>query len=352
MEQNKLSVSQIIYAIKMLTPVEYNEFVNKLNALGNSAESIDAYIEEQRFSNGRTCPMCGSTKVVRNGKRKDGVQKYCCKECGKSFVAKSSTITSGTRKSLTVWMKYIECVMNWSPVRESAERCGISNHTSFIWRHKILDAMQIIRDQITLEGIIEADEAYLPISYKGNHKKNKEFDMQRAPHKRGSEVHKRGLSDELVCIPCAVDRNGNSIGKATNIGQCSSGDINGLFGGKIKEQSAFCTDGNSVYRKLSREEDLNLISIKGGKSKKGIYDIQHINSYHSELKRFLSFFKGVSTKYLNNYIVWHNLVNFAKETYQEKAALFLNYVLTTTLSERCRDVGKRPSLPKPPKNQS
>lgn len=352
MEQNKLTVNQIIDAIKMLTPVEYNEFVSKLETLGNPAESIDAYIEEQRFSNGRICPMCGSAKVVRNGKRKDGVQKYCCKECGKSFVAKTNTIASGTRKPLSVWIKYIECMMNWSPVRESAERCGISDHTSFIWRHKILDAMQIIRNRITLEGIVEADEAYLPISYKGNHKKNKDFDMQRTPRKRGSEVHKRGLSNELVCIPCAVDRNGNSIGKATNIGQCSSEDINGLLGGKIKEQSAFCTDGNSVYRKLSREEDLNLISIKGGKSKKGIYNIQHINSYHSELKRFLSFFKGVSTKYLNNYIVWHNLVNFARETYQEKAALFLNYVLTTTLSERGRDVDKRPSLPEPTKNQS
>lgn len=352
MDNGKLTVNQIIEAIKMLTPTEYNEFIRKYESLGNPAESIDSYIEEQRFSNGRLCPICGSTKVVRNGKRKDGVQKYCCKDCGKSFVAKTSTVASGTRKSLDTWIKYIECMMNWAPVRESAERCGISQHTSFIWRHKILDAVQLMTNQIMLEGIVEADEAYLPISYKGNHKKNKDFDMQRAPRKRGSEIHKRGLSNELVCIPCAVDRNGKSIGKATNLGQCSSNDINGLLGGKIKEQSAFCTDGNSVYRKLSRKEDLNLIPLKGGKAKRGIYHIQHINSYHSELKRFLGFFKGVSTKYLDNYIVWNNLVNFAKEAYQEKAALFLNYVLTATLSERCEDVDKRPSLPKPHKNQS
>ena len=51
-------------------------------------------------------------------------------------------------------------------------------------------------------------------------------------------------------------------------------------------------------------------------------------------------------QYLNNYIVWNSLVNFAKETYQEKAALFLNYVLTATLSERFEDVADRPPLPK------
>lgn len=345
MDEAKLTVTKIINAIKMLTASEYNDFISQLASLHRPEDSIDAYIEEQRFNNGRVCPACGSSKVVRNGKRKDGVQKFCCKECGRAFVAKSSTIASGTRKPLDTWIKYIECMMNWATVRESAERCNISEHTSFIWRHKILDAMRIMMGKVTLEGIVEADEAYLPISYKGNHKKSKDFDMQRAPRKRGSEVHKRGLSNELVCIPCAVDRNGQSIGKATNIGQCSSDDINDLLSGKIKSQSSFCTDGNSVYRKLTKEEDLNLIQLKGGKAKKGIYHIQHINSYHSDLKRFLAFFKGVSTKYLNNYIVWNNLVNFAKETYQEKAAMFLNYVLTTTLSERFEDVANRPPLP-------
>ena len=163
MEHSKLTVNQIIDAIKSLTPVEYSEFASKLETLGNPSESINAYVEEQRFSNGRVCPMCGSAKVVRNGKRKDGVQKYCCKECYKSFVAKSSTITSGTRKPLSVWMNYIECMMNWTPVRESAERCGISEHMSFIWRHKILDAMQIIRDQITLEKRLTRHICQYPI---------------------------------------------------------------------------------------------------------------------------------------------------------------------------------------------
>lgn len=352
MDNKKITVNQIIDAIKMLTPSEYNEFVSRFEKMGNPTESIDTYVEDKRFINGRTCPFCGSTKVVRNGKRNDGVQKFRCKDCGKSFVAKTSTVSSGTRKPLSTWISYIECMMNWATVRESAERCGISERTSFVWRHKILDAMQMMMNRITLEGIVEADEAYLPISYKGNHKKSKDFDMQRAPRKRGTDLHKRGLSKELVCIPCAVDRNGKSIGKATNLGECSSSDINNLLGGKIKEQSAFCTDGSKAYRKLSKEDDLNLIQLKGGKTRKGIYHIQHINNYHSELKRFLAFFKGVSTKYLDNYIVWNNLVNFAKETYQEKASLFLNYVLTTTFSEKFDEVSDRPALPKQPKNQS
>lgn len=48
------------------------------------------------------------------------------------------------------------------------------------------------------------------------------------------------------------------------------------------------------------------------------YDILHINSYHSQLKRSMRGFNGVSTKYLNNYLVWNNLVNYAKESDMEK----------------------------------
>lgn len=112
MDDVKLSVNQIIEAIKMLTTTEYKEFAGKLASLQRPEDSIDAYVEEQRFSNGRQCPMCGSSKVVRNGKRKDGVRKFCCRDCGRSFVAKTNTVASGTRKSLDTWMKYIECMMN------------------------------------------------------------------------------------------------------------------------------------------------------------------------------------------------------------------------------------------------
>lgn len=56
-------------------------------------------------------------------------------------------------------------------------------------------------------------------------------------------------------------------------------------------------------------------------------------------------FKGVSTKYLNNYLVWNNLVVYAKESYTEKRNIFLEFIMTTQLDEKCRDIPKRPPLP-------
>lgn len=95
------------------------------------------------------------------------------------------------------------------------------------------------------------------------------------------------------------------------------------------------------YVRFINTNNIELVQLKTGKAKKGIYNIQHINNYHSQLKRFMSGFNGVSTKYLNNYLVWNNIVNYAKETDVEKRNIFLTFVLITLKSIKCRNLSKR-----------
>ena len=64
-----------------------------------------------------------------------------------------------------------------------------------------------------------------------------------------------------------------------------------------------------------------------------------------QLKRFMRGFNGVSTKYLNNYLVWNNLVNYAKESDMEKRNIFLTFVLATLKTAKCRDLSNRPAVP-------
>lgn len=122
--------------------------------------NIEDFVAKERFANGRVCPLCGCIHVVRNGHRKDGTLRYVCKDCGKSFVIATNSIVSGTRKDLSVWEKYIDCMMNGLSIRKTAIACGIHRNTAFLWRHKILDALPNIADDVTLDGIIEADETF------------------------------------------------------------------------------------------------------------------------------------------------------------------------------------------------
>ena len=135
-------------------------FVKSLN--------IEDFIAKERFANGRICPLCGGIHVIRNGHRKDGTQRYACKDCCKSFVIATNSIVSSTRKGLPVWEKFIDCMMHGLSIRKTAIACGIHRNTAFLWWHKCLDALQNMADDVTLDGIIEADETFFAISYKGN----------------------------------------------------------------------------------------------------------------------------------------------------------------------------------------
>ena len=89
-----------------------------------------------------------------------------------------------------------------------------------------------------------------------------------------------------------------------------------IFRGKIKKSSILRSNKVSVYRKFSPNTELSLSNYKGGKEKLDVYCINHVNAYRSELETFLRNFHGVSTKYLNNYLIW--FLSVRKECSEKK----------------------------------
>ena len=75
------------------------------------------------------------------------------------------------------------------------------------------------------------------------------------------------------------------------------------------------------------------------------YGIQRINAYHSRLKGFLRRFRGVSTKYLENYLVWNDVLANSQRDLAEVMELLLSQILTVRISLRNRDIPLRPPLP-------
>ncbi|MDR2488149.1 MAG: IS1595 family transposase [Desulfovibrio sp.] len=219
------------------------------------------------------------------------------------FTSTTDTFLSFTKKNLDTWKKYIQCMVRKYSIRKSASECHISIRTAFMWRHKILDALRL-SDKTELSGIVEADETFFRVSYKGSR------NIERKSRRRGGEVHKRGLSTEQVCVVCGIERdNKKSISKIGGLGKTSIKTIKSVLNNKIKEKSVICTDKEKSYLKFAKSNKLEHIRLEEFKSKKGIYHINHINSYHTRLKKFIDNFNGVSTKHLNNYLIWNNVIN-------------------------------------------
>lgn len=97
--------------------------------------------------------------------------------------------------------------------------------------------------------------------------------MPRESHHRGKQTHIRGLSHEKVCVPCAINRNGLSIAKVSNLGRVSSLNLHNVFDNRIKEHSILCTDDMNSYVKFAESNNIELIQLKSGKSKQGIYHL-------------------------------------------------------------------------------
>ena len=340
------NIKKITDILKSMSAEYVKELVITLSQKSDYRYSLDGLMTSERFADGRVCPYCKATHIVRNGHRKsDGVQRYVCRGCGKSFVATSNSIVSGTDKDYEVWRKYVECMMDGLSIRRAAEKCGIHRNTAFAWRHKILDALQEMQDSVVLTGIVEADEKYVPISYKGNHKNSRTFVMPREARKHGHKIKKLGLTFDYACIPCAVNRKGESYAKVGKAGRVGYACLENALGAHIQRGVTLCTDREHAYRRLSRTFGYDLVQVGTQEVRKGIYHIQHINSYHSLLESFLYQFRGVATKYLNNYLVWHNFVDWSRETYREKCRVMLTYCITRNMTVRCRDISSRKPTP-------
>lgn len=287
-------------------------------------------IEKARFSDGLCCIKCGAVEgIVKNGKRKNGQQKYKCKNCGYYFSDTKDSILSGTHKSIEVWETFIWCMNEGYTVRKAANRCGIAKHTSWIWRHKVLNALRET-EETRLGGIVEADDTFFLLSYKGNHKYEGDFYelYGRNARKRGGENSVRGISHEQACVACGVDRGFHSYSKVAGTAALTSKRVKEVFTGIIQEESVLCVDGVTSYRKFAQENHIQLENIESTKKKKGVYHLNNVNSFHSIIKGFIRTYKGVATKYLNNYLIWCNWLKRKKMSDDLRIEIMLNTALS------------------------
>ena len=89
-------------------------------------DNLKDFLIETRIADGNACLYCECSHVVKNGKRKDCVQLFLCRDCKKSFIPSSCSITSGTRKNLSVLAQYLKCMSDKKTLKETAKECFIS----------------------------------------------------------------------------------------------------------------------------------------------------------------------------------------------------------------------------------
>jgi transposase-like protein len=267
------------------------------------------------------CPHCGGAKIVRHGRDRAGRQRFRClktndgKGCGRTFNALSGTGFARMRKP-ELWMPYAAELARGTSLTKIVEDVGlpINRRTAWRWRHRLLTALEPPKPE-RLGGIVEVDETFLLRSFKGHRGwKRGAPPENRPPRYRGSGALLPGLSHQQVPILTAIDRDGRHIDAMM---ERRSGDqIVAKLGEAVQPDSVLCTDDFSAYAKLAEkvgadhrvfsppEDDWLKKAIGHAPRREGALGLGRVNAHHGTMKVLVnSRLRGVSTKYLPNYLV-------------------------------------------------
>lgn len=300
------------------------------------------------------CRKCGGEHIMKYGKDSTGKQRYRCKDCGATFFETSGSVISGTHCSNDKWERYIELLVDGASLCRCAEECHISVQTAFLWRHKILHALQADQDNRILSGIIEVDDTYISVSYKGNHKNSKSFQMPREPYKRGSD--NRSATGSKACVMCAVERNGQLYSEVMGKGQLTAKRVEYAFKNRIMPESIVLADNSwSIGKYFKANNSVGLVQLKstvnpknkrgGSPEIRGTYHVQTVNNLHKRLRIFLQQYNGVSTKYLNHYINLFIWIDNHKKIANTLGSEMKTYIAGENTYTRGKDIIAMPVIP-------
>jgi len=281
----------------------------------NAAAVIDTVTGAQPV-----CPHCNSAVIYRHG-RANGLQRYRCRSCGKTFNGLTGTPLARLHHR-DRWFDYLDCMIDAKSVRRAAATAGVHRNTSFRWRHRFLMAAQVAPSRLT--GIAEADETFLRESEKGARQ------LDRPPRKRGGPAGKRGISSEQVCILVARDRTGQTVDFVTGKGPVTKQQLHTHLPPALDRDVLLVTDGNAAYRYFALEAGITheAVNLRAGIRTRGAVHVQNVNAYHGRFHQWLSRFNGVATRYLRNYLTWRHVLDVDRIASPEAlltAAIGLSY---------------------------
>jgi hypothetical protein len=304
---------QLLASLEGLTQDQFDALVQTLRER-QDADGVQRLIMARLAQEG-CCPRCQSTSKYKHG-IEFGAQRFRCKDCGKTFTATTGTPFHRLRDK-TKLLENAACMADALSVRKTAARMDISVQKAFRWRHKFLAFLNQQKPS-ALSGIVEADETFFPVSYKGQRKA-----MPRTPKKRGGKA-KDGADTDKTAVVVAVQR-GTQVAFDQVLERPTAAALTEALRPVLGADAVLSTDGNASYWTVAQDLQVAsgfFVSQYHGKGGKGPWHVQSVNRYDSSLKSWMARFRGVATKYLPNYLGWRRLLDRFKDKLTPEQFLF------------------------------
>ena len=280
-------------------------------------DAVEAGVQVVETQAPRCCPHCMAGHVTRNG-HANGLQRYRCHDCGKTFNALTGTALARLHQR-GKWLHQSAALAEGQSLRQVARQLHIALSTAHRWRHRFL--RQPGAERIAaLRGIAEADETYFLHSSKGQKRLN------RPARRRGGKASTRGLAPDLVPVLVARDRSGQTANLI--LPSTRGADMAKALQPILPIDTILCTDGSSALASAARSLGIEHqpINVAAGCRVRGAWHIQNVNAFDSRLKIWMHRFKGIATRYLANYLGWFRALDRSANT-TSNPALFLTLAI-------------------------
>ncbi len=229
---------------------------------------------------GLACPKCASTSIRKHG-HCNSIQRYRCKDCGRTFVETVNTPLHWIHHKLKM-SRYIWTMSNGYSIRAAAVHLEICKDTSFSWRHKILASLRT-EDLVPSSAPVGVCEIKLPHSFKGKRYINK---------KNMPDTNSLIIADARG-IPCL-----QLLEKKNRVSESAKLLVNNTL-----QSTQIAVSKSNILTRAKRK--IERIEIKHAGSEKLI--VSQVSKTVKDLKLWMEKFHGVATKYLQQYWNWYRI---------------------------------------------
>ena len=138
MASSNLTEAQIADLISTLTVMQKENKVSKRGKKVVLSAELLELLEQCTLNRGAalSCPKCGSVSVSKNGKR-NGRQRYLCKDCHRTFGDTYGTLLYHSRLSVAQWKQFLTLTLYNTSLNKIKRDMGINRVTAWFNRHKV-----------------------------------------------------------------------------------------------------------------------------------------------------------------------------------------------------------------------
>lgn len=163
--------------------------------------------------------------------------------------------------------------------------------------------------------------------------------MPRKPRKNGNASKLIGSSNEQICIATGINDTNNVFLEIAGRGQLTNNSLKD----KIESECVISTDKRSNYKTILKLFNIKEHNTYKSNTTEAYKNLANVNSLHSRFKEFIKKLHGVSTRRLENYLVWFCWIENYKRS-ENKSGVLMDSLKNKTYKTTIREYKNTPYL--------